>query len=198
MTGVTIETPRHAIVVRAMLEASQYVDAGQRRAQNRTAARGRTQGARRIAGRVTLAAVYIRERTQVVAATPSRPVATIRTRARETRLDRFKHREFQLPDRKGTKRTFIAVQVKRGRPAAVLPGAFKVPLKRGRELAAGGLAIAMRPKGSRRAYEVLYSSSVRDLFRDEIEQHGLGAGLQAYYVEQVDAEARRAIARATR
>ncbi|HVT35715.1 MAG TPA: hypothetical protein VHE37_09025, partial [Nevskiaceae bacterium] len=140
---------------------------------------------------------YVRSRIELREASGPDGPATVKARARETRLDRFRYRQLWTRGKNGRRRAAgIAVQVKRGRPMQTLKGAFLVPLKRGREAGAGGMAIALRPKGSKRAYEVLYSSSVRDLLKDQVENKGLGAEIAAYYEQQIALEAQRSIARA--
>ncbi|HEU4589375.1 MAG TPA: hypothetical protein VFS13_00590 [Steroidobacteraceae bacterium] len=214
--NLTLQFRGHLLVLEALKNTGQYAAQGQARAINRTASRTRTQAVKRIGKRMFLKAAYLREHIEIRRqALPTHLQAILRTRARETRLDRFPNKQvYDRAKNGGQKRAGVRVQIKRGRPARLIKSAFMVPVRRGKQDGAGGMGIAVRVdvlrklgypvdtgslggKGSRK-YEVLHTTSIRDLFRDEIEREGLGDELQAYYEAQTDAEIKRAIVRARR
>lgn len=211
---LTIKVQRHALVLQALLETPKLAAAGQRRAINRAASRLRTQGVRRIAARVNLKSAYVRERLELRQATPATNSAAVRARARETRMDRLPNRQITKRGKNGAPRhAGIQVRIKKGRSAEALASAFYVPLRSGKSDSGNGMGIAVRTSvlqklgyrgdsgsaggsGSRR-YEVLHTSSIRDLLADEV-RGGLGDEILNYYQVQTDSEMRRAIVRARR
>lgn len=215
-----------SLVVQALSSAPKQVAAGQRRAKNRAASRLRTQGVRRIGQRVHLKASYIREQISLRNAKGDGP-ATVTGRTRETRMDRFPNRQLTKRGKGGKSvPAGISVRIKRGRGPITLSSAFYVPLRKGKRDGAGGQGIAMRTaaiealgrvgagQGIRsdaegfgtfgqtagrgaREYEVLHSSSIRDMLADELDGD-LTADIRRYYAQQLQAELRRATARARR
>jgi hypothetical protein len=213
--NLSITTRYNQLRLTALASAGQHVDAGQRRAQNRAAARLRAQAVKRIGQRVNLKAGYLRERIELYPSTTTKPQATVRARRRPTRLDRFPYRQLTRSRRGKTKRAGIAVRVLRGQGRKVIHSAFEVPLKWGRngDPGSSGHGIAVRVdvlrrlgktldggsqggSGSRR-YQVLYSLSLAEMMQREIDT-GVLDDTRRYYQQQVDLEMQRAISRSRR
>lgn len=210
--NLTIETKVNAVRLRALAEAPRQVAQGQRRAINRTATRLRAQAVKGIGARVNLRAGYLRERLELYRSGPNRPFASVVGRKRATRLDRFPNRQvFERGKTITRKRSGISVRVTRSGGGKRIVSAFLVPLRRGKEGGAGGFGIAVRVSelarlgidelagaqggsGSRR-YQLLYSLSLAQLFQRQLES-GLDQDVIAYYAAQLNAEMRRALARA--
>lgn len=207
--NLTVTTRFNQVRLTQLAATPQLVDAGMRRAINRSAARLRSEAVKRIGRRVNLKAGYLRERIELFPSTATKPQATVLARRRPTRLDRFPHRQL----RRKRRNAGISVRVLREGGAKTIPSAFLVPLKRGRkgEPGSNGLGIAVRVdvlrrlgktidagalggSGSRR-YQVLFSLSLAELMRREIDT-GVLDDTRAYYERQVSAEIARAAARA--
>ena len=204
-------------VLRGLQASPGLVQAGTRRAVNRTLSRARTQGAKGIGQRLHLKGAYIRERMETFRATAQTPTALLRVRKRETRMDRFPHRQLTTRGRNGGRKPAgIQVRIRKDRAPKVLRSAFLVPLKKGKRSAgAGGFGIAVRTSvlqqlgygrtlnqsnlggsGSRR-YEVLHTTSLADAMRDVLGA-GLNRELDRYYRQQMDSEMKRALERTKR
>lgn len=125
------------------------------RAINRTAVTARSEASKEIRKDVRFRASYIKSRTKIQNASAGRLQAVITARARGTRLDRFNHTEKRKPG------GGVSVTVKRSSGRQFIRGAFLVNLDRG----GGGVAIAHR-FGRRRQFEVLYTTSVHNAYKD--------------------------------
>lgn len=209
--NLTIEVKVDRVRLRQLEGAPKLLDAGQRRAINRAATRLRAQAVKRIAARVNLKSGYLREKLELYKAGPNRPFGSVVGRARGTRLDRFPHRQVTRSGKTARKNAGVAVRVKRGNSARTIKSAFRVPLRSGRTDGAGGFGIAVRTSllaqlgidelpgaqggSGKRRYQVLYSLSVAQLLRQEIERSNLDEEIRAYYADQLDKELRRAVAR---
>lgn len=202
----------YGVALQALFEVPKLAEQGQRRAANRTASRLRTRSIKGIGEVTFLKAAYVRERIAIRQARPGQPGAALVARRRETRTDRFPYRQVFARGARGQRvKAGISVRIKRGRPPETIASAFLVPLKRrNAEPGTNGTGIAIRTdvlrqlgqnidksslggRGSRQ-YEVLHSSSVRDLFVDQV-RNGQGDDALRFYALQVETELRRALRR---
>ncbi len=180
------------------------------RARNRTAQFVRTQGQRTVRKRLALPAAYVRDRILIRQATLEDQTASVRVPRRQTRFDRFRFRELTKAVPGGGRRgAGIAITLHPGE-REVLPSAFTVPLRRGRDEGGGGTGIAIRTEvlrrlgsavdgsatggAGRRRYEVLHTSSIRDVFSDGY-QTEIGPKAAAIYQQQTERELANAIRR---
>lgn len=207
--NLTITTRFNQVRLTQLAKTPELVTIGMRRAINRAASRLRTQAVKRIGGRVNLKSAYLRERIELFPSTGTKPQATVLARRRPTRLDRFPNRQIR---RRG-KNAGISVRVLKEGGAKRIASGFLVPLKRGRREGAGGFGIAVRTSVLRRLgktidkgalggsgsrqYQVLFSLSLAELMRREIET-GVLDEVRAYYERQVELEIQRAASRSRR
>lgn len=212
--NLSIRVTTNAAHLKALGDIPKYVEAGDRRAANRSLSRLRSLAVQRIGRRVSLRASYIRDRLQISPATPAKRTASLLARRRPTRLDRFPHRQIYRRSNGKLRKAGISVQVMRG-GRKTIPSAFLVPLRRGRDTApgSGGYGIAVRTEvlrrlgktmdagaqggsGSRR-YQVLFSLSMAELMRREIDT-GVTDEVRRYYEQQMALELQRAVSRSRR
>lgn len=180
------------------------------RARNRTAQFVRTLGQRTVRQRLALPAAYVRDRVLIEQATLAKPTAVVRVPRRQTRIDRFRYRQLTKAGKDGQRRNAgIGVTIFPGE-GDVLPSAFTVPLKQGRTGGAGGTGIAIRLDvlrrlgknvdntstggDGRRRYEVLHTSSIRDVFADDYATE-IGPAAARLYQAQTERELASAIRR---
>ncbi|PWN56216.1 hypothetical protein [Abyssibacter profundi] len=201
-------------VLSALATSERYARAGLRRAANRAASRLRTRAVKGITGEWHLKASYVRGRLHVGQAAGGHANAYVRARRRATLTARFPHRQVYRT-RKGRRiKAGVSVRIRRGRGPQRIYSGFLVPLKRGNQSAGSlGQAIAVRTSVLRRLgkridagsvggsgarqYQVLHTTSVLEMFREQVERGEVLTDVQRYFLEQVDKEMQRAIARAT-
>lgn len=199
-------------VLEAIRESERLATAGLKRAANRAATRLRARAVKGIGQQWHLKASYIRSHLQVGRDRGGAPRAYVRARRRATLMSRFPHR--QVTRSRGGKRikAGISVRIRKGRGPVRIRSGFLVRLKRGKQENAGRMGIAVRTKVLRelgysidrgslgeagsRQYQVLHTTSVMDMFRWQVERMGLDEEVRAYFLEQVNKEMKRAIARA--
>ncbi len=155
-------------------------------AMNRAGRFGRTEAIRMIAARVNFPKRYLQQRMELLRARASDLSVTIVARKRDTLLSRFPHRQLFATTggvarggrfartRSVRRKAGISVTVKPG-SSKVLRGAFLVRLKRGKDLGAGAVGVALRIKGAKRAFEVLHSTSVHHAFSDVLSETTVAA-----------------------
>lgn len=188
------------------------------RSINGVAAKNMTRSRREIGTAVHLSATYIRERMSLSKANSSHLSASIKARKRPTRLATYGARQRVRKD-KGAKRppgrnggklfgvqagagdslrnikqgmvpAGITVKELRKSPRQLLPGAFFMPLRAGKDGAANGMGIFIRTGDEKYHIRQLYGLSVDQLFRNVIDDIApeARAELEAELIRQANYE----------
>lgn len=178
--------------------AAEVLERSSFRGINRVANKAKNEARRRVLSQVNLTTGYVHDRLAMVPAQAERPHATIVARTRPTRLMTYggrlvtAHAPRARGDRlrgipAGQKAAGVSVQVKRGGPRKLLPGAFLIPLRAGKEKGGNDFGIFIRP-GSAAHVEAKRTPGVR------IGKHRWGGGkLRHLYGPSVDQIFRRMI-----
>lgn len=146
------------------------------RAANQVASKVSVMARRDIAAQVNLPQSYIGEQMKTSPATQAMPVAVVRMRMRAVRLARFSASQITkaAPRAKGDarrgivagrKQSGVSVKVARKGSRRLMPGAFLLPLRAGKEGGGNGLGVFVRTGKGPDAIKHLYGPSPDQLFR---------------------------------